>query len=529
MPAHILIILAIACGTLFFRLGSLPLSGADEPRYARISQEMAAGGAWVTPVLEGKPWLEKPPLYYWITIPFYSVSNAGAEAAARLGPALCALIAALAIFRLGSALWPGNAGLFGAIIFLTSLGIAGFGRSASTDMPFVCCFTLAMSLLTGSAGVASAGLKNATFLAYIFLGLAVLAKGPVALVLAAGIMLCAWYLDESGTRLRRWRVFPGIVITAAVSLPWFWLVFRENGFSFISTFFLNHNIARYVTGIHHHSQPFYYYIPVLIALLFPWSGWLPLLARKSPGQAFRRWREWDPDAVFLASWFLVPVVFFSISDSKLAGYILPSIPPLSLLLGRAVSRAIEEKRRLRAAAIAPLVLSALMAIAAPIAFGREYGGHWGVGLLLSAAILGPALISFVFGLRGDWVRAFGAAALQGVLLIVIVAQFAFPVLGAYHSTREIARRALQVREAGEPVVTYRFFHHSLHYYTGYQVAGKLDDAASLVRFAGTHASSLVVTNAQGAAEISGMNEIAASLLGTQGNFRLLRISWNVER
>ncbi len=97
----LIVLIAISLGSIFFRLGSLPLTGPDEPRYARIAQEMHDQGTWVTPTLEGKPWLEKPPLYYWLTIPFYSVFNSP-ETAARVAPALCALAAALAIFWLGS-------------------------------------------------------------------------------------------------------------------------------------------------------------------------------------------------------------------------------------------------------------------------------------------------------------------------------------------------------------------------------------------------------------------------------------------
>jgi len=525
--SSVILLVAISCGSLFFRLGSLPLSGADEPRYARIAQEMHDQGNWVTPSLQGKPWLEKPPLYYWLTIPFYSLAID--ETTSRLGPALCALITGLAVFWIGPSR---TAGFIAAAILLTSLGFIGFGRSASTDMPFTCFFTLSMTMLASwdhrrPAGPGSAGVSPAAgwmiLLAWIFLGIAVVAKGPVALALAAGILLFVWFLDDRGIVLHSWRVVPGIILTAAVSIPWFWLAFRENGFGFISTFFINHNLARYITGIHHHSQPFYYFLPVLIALIFPWSGWLVLLVSRFRWNTFRRWREWNPFTVFLACWFLFPIVFFSLSDSKLAGYILPSLPPLALMLGILISREIEQKSRLRAVAAVQLILSAAMAIAAPIAFQKEYGGNWQVGLILSAAVLLPGIFSFVFGIEGRLVHAFGTTVLQGVLIVVVLAQFAFPVLGAYHSTKEIALRALELRHTGEPIVTYRFFHHSLYYYTGYKIAGKLDDAKSLLEFLRENPGSLVVTNIQGMEEISAIREISVTLLAKQGDFRLLRI------
>jgi 4-amino-4-deoxy-L-arabinose transferase-like glycosyltransferase len=479
-------------------------------------------GIWVTPLLEGKPWLEKPPLYYWITSPLYSLFKSN-ETAARVGPAVCALLTAIAIFWLGLVLWTRMAGLLGSLILLTSMGFAGFGRGASTDMPFTCCLTLTLAIL---AVAVERDIGWKVLGAYAFLGLAVLGKGPVALVLASGIGLCIWFLDERGVILHRWRVIPGLSLTAALCVPWFWLAFRQNGYAFISIFFVNHNLARYITDIHHHSQPVYYYLPVLLALFFPWSGWLWLLVSKSPMKGFHRWREWHPGMLFLFCWFLFPVVFFSVSDSKLAGYVLPSLPPLALILGVRLSRWIEgsiEPPRLRAAMGLHLMFSAAMAIAAPLYFQKEYGGNWKTGLLLSIVFLVPAVFACGFGLRGNCIRAFKATVLQGLMILIAIAQFAFPVLGAYYSTRDIAHRTLEVRQDGEPIITYRFFHHTLHYYTGYRIAARLDDPESLRRFAQMHPSTVVVTNVQGFEEISAIQGLSASLLGKQGDFRLLRV------
>ena len=111
-----------------------------------------------------------------------------------------------------------------------------------------------------------------------------------------------------------------------------------------------------------------------------------------------------------------------------------------------------------------------------------------------------------------------------ILLVVVLAQFAFPVLGEYHSTRNIAHRALELRQAGEPIVTYRFFHHTLHYYTNYQIAGKLDAPHSLVQFAREHSGCLVVTNTDGMKEILSLKDISAAPMAEQGDFCLLHIT-----
>ena len=111
-------------------------------------------------------------------------------------------------------------------------------------------------------------------------------------------------------RLERWHPVAGLVIVLAVALPWFWLAFRQNGFGFILVFFINHNLARYVTDIHHHTQPFYYYVPVVLGLIFPWSAWLLFSASGEALRTLHRRREWNPADLFLACWILFPAALF---------------------------------------------------------------------------------------------------------------------------------------------------------------------------------------------------------------------------
>ncbi|MBN2339420.1 MAG: glycosyltransferase family 39 protein [Acidobacteria bacterium] len=516
------IIVALSIATLWAGLGRLPLTGADEPRYARIAEEMRLSGRWVTPTLEGRPWLEKPPLYYWITRVPGSLCGS-AETAARIGPALCAFLAALAVLWAGTRIWSPLAGVLGATILVTSLGFAGFGRSASTDMPFTCFFTLSLAVL---AVAVERDIGWKVLAAWVFLGLAVLAKGPVALLLAGGTALLCWYLNERGGMLRRWRTGPGVAVALAVSVPWFWLAFRENGYAFIATFFINHNFARYVTDIHHHAQPLYYYLPVLLALFFPWSGWLVALAGKSPLAELRRWREWRPAPLFTLCWFLFPILFFSLSGSKLAGYILPSLPPLALLLGARLARWIgegAEARALCAAVTAQALLALGLAVAAPVFFQKDYGGHWREGLAISLAVLVPAGFALHYGWSGRPRDAVRATALGGAALVLAVVLFAFPVLGEYHSTRTIAREALALRRGEEPILTYRFFHHTLHYYTGYRVEGEPKEIGALRRAVAGRAAALVVTKDDGVREIGDAGDFDTVPLARQGDFRLVRI------
>jgi 4-amino-4-deoxy-L-arabinose transferase-like glycosyltransferase len=516
----------ISLGTIFFRLGSLPLTGADEPRYARIAEEMYQQGHWVTPLLEGLPWLEKPPLYYWITIPFVALLG-NSETAARLGPALSGVLAAMAIFWAGTRLWNRVAGFMGASIVLTCVGLAGFARGASTDMPMTSCLTVALSILMVSAVERKlASWKVAV--AYVFLGLAVLGKGPVAIVLSAGICFLFWFFDNRSGNVRALQIFSGLAITMAVSVPWFWLAFQQNGYSFISIFFINHNLTRYVSDIHHHTQPFYYYFLILLGLCFPWTGWLTLLVPKSVRSKFGSWRSWDPRTLFLASWIVFPVLFFTLSSSKLAGYILPSIPPLALLLGVRISDLQSKEYPAKAMKIAlwiSIILSAGVAIAAPLFFNATYGGHWKEGLIISGAVIVPAILAFGFGIRGRISMAFWATVLQGFLMIIFTAQLAYPVLGDYLSNKGIALKALSLKKPGESIATFLYTSHSLNYYTSYQVKDSTVSLETLAQLVRERHRLLVIAETKYLEHILHMPEIRVNISGSYGKLALMELTY----
>jgi 4-amino-4-deoxy-L-arabinose transferase-like glycosyltransferase len=507
--------------TVFFRLGALPLSGADEPRYARIAQEMLQEGRWITPVLEGKPWLEKPPLYYWITIPVYRFFGTD-EAAARLGPAVLGLLTALVVLWVGNKMWGAPAGLISATILLTSLGFAGFARSASMDMPVTALLTAAVGVL-GVAVVGEGLAPWKIWAGYAALGLAILAKGPVALVLAAGIGLLFWCLDERGGSLRRWCPVRGLAITAAVALPWHWLAFRQNGFFFITMFFINHNLARYVSDLHHHSQPFYYFIPVLLGLFFPWSGWLPLAAPSR--KRLRAWREWDRGTLFTVVWAVFPFLFFSASTSKLPGYILPVLPPTALLLGANLAALPERTRSWKTGwrGWVYLAMTVAVAIGAFIFFARVLGGGWQQALWIAAATAAPAPFAFLYSQTGRWKQVVTATAIQGGLLMIAVALAGFTALGSRYSTREVARAAVARQLPGERITTYCFFQHTLFYYTGYRVATDFRDGRSVADFLADHDSVLVVTEERRVPELRQVEGLTLRELASQGQLRLLRV------
>jgi 4-amino-4-deoxy-L-arabinose transferase-like glycosyltransferase len=505
--------------SLFYRLGALPFVGADEPRYARVAEEMQSAWRWVTPTLQCRPWLEKTPHYYRLTIPFMAALGAS-ELSSRLAPALAGLATALVVFWAGRRWYGARVGLYAGGIVLTSLGFVAFGRSASTDMPLTACLTGALALL--GAAATSPLPRPALLGAYGLLGLAVLAKGPVALLLAGGIAALFWWLDERGGALARWQVPLGGLIACAVALPWYVAAFRQNGFAFVSVFFVNHNLARFVSDIHHHSEPFYYYAPVLAGLLLPWTGWLALLVPRPPW--IRPAWTGDPAALWLACWTVFPLLFFSLSRSKLPGYVLPIIPPIALLLARRFDALEAGGAAPRRAAWCFLLIAAAAAVAAPILFQERYGGAWRSGLGIGVALGAPALGAFVAARRGKLGAAWMFTVLSGVLASSAIVALGSPALGAYHSGRDLARAAVAAGESGEPLATYRWFHHTFHYYTGYRVADDLADRDELIDFALAHPRFLLVTRLDRLDEACGETGFTARVLARQGDLVLVRMS-----
>jgi 4-amino-4-deoxy-L-arabinose transferase-like glycosyltransferase len=344
--------IVLICATLyacyFSHLGAIGFVGPDEPRYAWIARDMAETGDWITPRLYGKPWFEKPPLYYWgaaICFKLFGVS----EAAARLPSAISALLATLAMAWLAWRVYGAETARWLLLLLPTTVGMIGFSHAAATDMPFSAMLTIAMvcaaviiGLVPERSGRYGAQLaaplrdeRNAAlrrWLALIlfgfFLGLAVLAKGPAAIILCGGSVFF-WALFT-----KRWRdtvrLLHPVAIAAfcATALPWYILVARRNP-DFFRIFIIEHNFKRYLTPEFQHIQPFWFYIPVLLAAFLPWTvGMLAaLVASRSRSQ---------PNSFFM-SFGLFPVLFFTISRSKLPGYILPALPPLAWLLVNATT------------------------------------------------------------------------------------------------------------------------------------------------------------------------------------------------
>ena len=307
----------------FYRLGAPGLMDPDEGRYAEIAREMLVLKDWLIPHLNLLPYLEKPPLVYWLTALGFKVFGF-TEAAARLPSAVAALGGVFLAYGLGRAMWGPGPGVLGALVLASAAGYVALGRILTLDMTFALCLNLGIGL--GYLAL-SRGQARLWLWAYLALALAVLTKGPVALVLA-GLVWGIWVMASSGG-WRRLIQIRGWALLALITLPWF--VYVQWVYpQFFRFFIIEQHFGRFLTPAIH-PEPLYYYVPVLLGLLLPWTWLLPWTLA-----AGNRWR--DPDERFLVIWGAVILVFFSLSRGKLVPYILPALLPLALLVGHGLTR-----------------------------------------------------------------------------------------------------------------------------------------------------------------------------------------------
>ena len=457
------------CGTLyacyFSHLGSIGFLGPDEPRYASVAREMVESGDWITPRLYGRPWFEKPPLYYWgaaLSFKLFGVS----EVAARLPCAVAALLATLALAWLAWWLYGLETSRWLLLLLPTTVAMIGFSHAAATDIPFSAMLTIAMVFATalirlvppGSSSSASALSSDslAAFCFGIFLGLAVLAKGPAAIILCGGAVFL-WAVFT-----KRWhdtlRVFhpAGLAAFAIAALPWYFLCARRNP-EFLRIFIIEHNFKRYLTPEFQHIQPFWYYAPILLAALLPWTLLL-LPAAKQLARSFReRFRQGSPD-IFLAAWALFPCLFFSLSQSKLPGYILPSIPPLVLLSANASRKLLAANSRLTRFAFGGSAVVAVATIA--IGFAQTVRLRGLYRLLALGEVAPGRLLLFTFGLLAAVIAAVlilrrrpqAALICIAAAVVVSLSSASLARVDSALSPRETAQAIAKIRQPDEVVL-----------------------------------------------------------------------------
>jgi 4-amino-4-deoxy-L-arabinose transferase-like glycosyltransferase len=468
----------LALAVFFFHLGSYGLWEPDEARYAEIAREMLATRSFLVPHLNYVAYIEKPPLLYWTSsLAFFAFGIN--EFAARTVPALSALAGVIATYYFARRAFDRRRAALAAAILIANPLYAIMAQVLTTDMLLTALLTVAffsLFLQWREGG-------RWWIVSYLAMALAVLTKGPVGVMLPAlAAILFAWHQGELRDAPARLHLAAGLILLLAVALPWFVIIaIRLPGF--LDFYVIGEHFRRVFVANYSHNEPFYYYLPVIMVGLLPWSVGLPLIlveGTKGPARAF---------CAIVAGMVLV---LFSAAHAKLIPYILPAIPPTAVLLADSILRAPENRAgsgRFVALlgpglSVAGLVLIAIGA-AAPLLHDPDITLLARVLALAGAILLIGGSASFAAFLRGH------AAAGLWILVLAVAAGLLTATYGridleARHSYAPMGRE-LAARAPGATLIDYRRYQQAITFYTRRRVI-LVSPFLSELRFGAEHSA-----------------------------------------
>ncbi len=478
-PSLAAAILLILCSYLFFfKLGDMALTDPDETFYAQTAKEMLNKGDFVTPYLYGKPQFEKPILIYWLISASYKIFGVN-EMAARLPSALFGLVGVMAMYLLGALLYDRRAGFLAALILATNVEYVILSRACITDM------TLTALMLLGVLFFFYGYLKEKNYfylLSSAAFALAVLAKGPVAIILPAAAFLLFLVLVKDLGRLKKMPLALSALVFIAIAGPWYLVAYKINGKDFIDAFFGFHNVTRFVQSEHKIGSQFYYNIPVIMAGFFPWSAFLPF----GLWQIFKKPRSIN--AAFVISWFLVIFIFFSISSTKLPTYVFPCFISLALIVAAVwndfLNSDIVTGSVVRGVKISYYILAAaIIAGAAGLSLFVKFDMPEILkGVLISSLVLVSGfVVSVILFVRENYTRSFYMIIISLALLILPVDLFVLPDVERYESSKEIAAELKLRMKDGEALGSQSNYLPGLAFYAD-KIPVDLDEHEIMVRF-----------------------------------------------
>lgn len=324
---------------LFVDVGASTIWDANEAFYVETPRQMVLTGDYVNPSFNGAPRFNKPVLNYWIVAGFYNVLGVSVTSE-RLAIAVGALMLVFATFVIGRTLGGTNAGVAAALVLASAPRVMLWSRRIFIDIYFASFLALALMCFV-LAYAHPARRRLALIGMYVAIGLAMLTKGPVAIILP-GCALVVWLLWTAGAsganrigaawaEVRRMMVPVGILIVLAIVLPWYVADYQQNGWEHIRKFFIGENFDRYTDTVGVQNRPVWFYIPVLLSDLTPWSLMLP-------AALVCAWQSRRRDQRLMIVWIAVFAGVFSLSKTKQDLYIFPAATAIAALIGVLIDR-----------------------------------------------------------------------------------------------------------------------------------------------------------------------------------------------
>jgi 4-amino-4-deoxy-L-arabinose transferase-like glycosyltransferase len=458
----VLTVLAVLL-SFFFALGRSPLFDVDEGAFSQATMEMFQRGDFLSTYLNGAPRYDKPILVYWLqaaSVMLFGVN----EFAFRLPSAICASLWVLLTFWFARRRFGANTALLAAAIMATSLGVYVIGRAATAD-------ALLNMLIAASMFAAwlylETGKRAWSYATFASIGLGFLAKGPVAILIPLAVTFVFCFLRRDLKTWARavfnWR---GLLLFAAIALPWYVFILQRDGWAFVQGFFLKHNLSRFGGPLQGHAGSLVYYLPVLVIGTLPFTTFLVRTVQR----ARTAWR--DDLQCYLWLWFGFVFVFFSLSGTKLPHYLLYGMTGLFILMAIYGPEA-----KLRFWALLPPLLFYLFLLALPFLAARvlpwvndayyrealaDVEQYFGPGYYAYGAAAALLTVYFMLERRFDLPRQL---VISGIVAVVGLSAFVVPV-GARVLQAPIKEAALLAREKGYEVIMWRLNAPSFSVYYG---------------------------------------------------------------
>ena len=469
MRAAALLLILLSGLAFGLGLGTPAITDSDEAYYAEASREMVERGDYLTPRFNYRERFQKPVLYYWATAAAYHLFGVR-EWTARAAAALSGLGLVLVAFALGRRWFDERVGLLAGAILATSFGAAFIARMALPDLPLAFFISATVCAAFVALFDRPAHVSRWWLACGAAAGLGFLTKGPIALALPVLVLAPPFLLERGWRHLRVRHVAFALAAFVLIGLPWYAAMAAEHGSRYLSGFFLGDNLERFATTAYNpHRSPFFY-VPIVLGGMLPWSPFFLLGIR--PAVTAWRARRLSRRAVRLLCWSLLPLLFFSVSVGKQPRYILPMLPPLALALALWIRGAMgragvpgEQPTLARwssgLSAALVLALAALLWRAQPLLPAVPAGRRaTGVAALAAAAVA----VALIASSRRYRLAPFAVAA-AGATVAIVLNQTVLAEHGPYPVER-MARAVLAERQAGEAVGPYRVFVRNLIFYTG---------------------------------------------------------------
>lgn len=477
MRRRLLIICAISTITFFAGLGRAAITESDEAFYAEAGREMLAGRDWLTPHFNYELRFQKPILYYWIVAASYRVAGV-TEAAARFGSALSGFGLTVLTFVAARRMFGDEVAFTSSVIVATNFGYFAMAHLSLPDLPLT--FFISLAIWSGLIALDRPDARAPMLCAAAAAGLAVLTKGPLGVVLPSLVLVTIAVVEHQWRRIAPVRLAAGLLVFAAIAVPWYAAMTLTHGIDYLRGFFLADNLERFATTRFNDPRQPWYYLPVVAGGLLPWTPFAALLVRPAWRWARRR-RRLSGDERRLAAWVLLPLAFFTISVGKQARYILPILPPLAILIARAI-----ERRRASGASSSGLRAVRYAGLAAMFILCIVGVTMWRIRGLLAYAnnvstVANAASLIVVLAVAAGIVVVFGSVkAIVPALTVASALTLAALQYGVFSTPRSepveaAAEFILQERRANERIGVYNAFVRNLVFYTRVRHEGLYDD------------------------------------------------------